>query len=272
MFRIANWVTNIQLIQYVRIACSLATKYGRVASPVERSSCYLFFKLQPSRWTSHTSPDGHIRRADMTADQVIQILYLVAITVESMTAAISAGRRKMDWLGVCVLGSVTALGGGSMRDLLLDHHPLSWVRQPSLLFVTTGAALATIALAKLMPKLRHLFLFLDAIGLVVFTIIGCRIAESLDLPLMVVIASGVITGCVGGVLRDILCAEVPLLFRAELYATVSVLAALTYLGSLAVGMSEGIALLLATIAGISLRLTAIRYHWSLPKFIYGDID
>ena len=203
-------------------------------------------------------------------EAIIQVLYMVAIIVEAMTAAIAAGRRQMDWLGVCVLGSVTALGGGSMRDILLDHHPLSWVERPYLLLVTGGAALATIALAKLMPKLRHLFLVLDAIGLVVFTVIGCKIAESLDLPVLIVITSGVITGCVGGVLRDMLCAQVPLLFRAELYATVSVVAGGAYLGTIYMGMGETLALLVAAAIGLALRLAAIRFRWSLPKFTYAQ--
>lgn len=206
----------------------------------------------------------------MPFETIIYSLYLLAIVVEAMTAAIAAGRREMDWLGVCVLGSVTALGGGSVRDIVLDHHPLSWVERPYLLLVTGGAALATIAIAKLMPKLRHLFLFLDAIGLVVFTIIGCRVAESLDQPLLVVVASGVITGCVGGVLRDILCAQVPLLFRAELYATVSVIVGLAYLALIVCGLGEGIAFLGTAMSGLALRLAAIRLRWSLPKFVYGD--
>jgi uncharacterized membrane protein YeiH len=199
---------------------------------------------------------------------VIHTLYLIAIVVEAMTAAIAAGRRQMDWLGVCVLGSVTALGGGSVRDVLLDHHPLSWVERPYLLGVTCVAALATIPVARLMPKLRRLFLFLDAVGLVVFTVIGCRIAESLNLPVAVILASGVITGCVGGVLRDMLCAEVPLLFRAELYATVSVVAGATYISSIYGGLGEHLALVFALAIGLTLRLAAIRFHWSLPKFIY----
>lgn len=201
-------------------------------------------------------------------EPVIHALYLVAIIVEAMTAAIAAGRREMDWLGVCVLGSVTALGGGSVRDVLLDNHPLSWVERPYLLGVTCGAALATVALARLMPRLRHLFLILDAIGLAVFTVIGCRIAANLDLPISVVVASGVITGCAGGVLRDMLCAEVPLLFRAELYATVSVVAGIAYVGTIYVGLGESFALLAALVIGLALRLTAIRFRWSLPKFTY----
>lgn len=202
-------------------------------------------------------------------EDFIFILYILAIIAEAMTAAIAAGRRRMDWLGVCVLGSVTALGGGSARDLLLNNHPLSWVDRPCLLFVTGGAALGTIALARLMPKLRHLFLFLDAVGLIVFTIIGCRIASGLELPLMIVVTSGVITGCVGGVLRDVLCAEVPLLFRAELYATVSVLTGIIYVSGMQSDIGEPLVILGSGAFGLIVRLLAIRFHWGLPKFTYG---
>ena len=125
-------------------------------------------------------------------------LYIVAIVAEAMTAALAAGRRSMDWVGVCLLGCVTALGGGSTRDVLIGHYPLSWVEHPYYLLVTAGAALLTIAMARVMHHLRNIFLVLDAIGLVVFTVIGCNVALDLDLPLLVVITSGMITGCVGG--------------------------------------------------------------------------
>jgi len=146
-------------------------------------------------------------------------LYIVAIVAEAMTAALAAGRRSMDWVGVCLLGCVTALGGGSTRDVLLGHYPLSWVEHPNYLAVTAGAALVTIAIARVMHHLRSIFLILDAIGLVVFTVIGCNVALDLHLPFIVVIMSGMITGCVGGVLRDVLCNDIPLLFRSELYAS-----------------------------------------------------
>lgn len=158
---------------------------------------------------------------------------------------------------MCAFWAASLLLGGAVRDIVLDHHPLSWVERPYLLFITGGAALATVGVAKLMPQLRNLFLVLDAIGLVVFTIIACRIAQGLDLPLVVVVASGVITGCVGGVLRDMLCAQAPLLFRAELYATVSVLVASAYLALMILGVGEGFALLGAIVNGLSLRLAAI---------------
>lgn len=201
-------------------------------------------------------------------DTLLHIAYLVAIVAEAMTAALAAGRRQMDWVGVCLLGCVTALGGGSVRDVLLDHHPLTWVAHPNYLLITGGAALATIAIARYMHHLRKLFLFLDAVGLVVFTVLGCNVAIVLELPLVVVIASGMITGCVGGVLRDVLCADVPLLFRAELYAVVSIFTGILYMGAQGLGLNHDLAVLLALACGLTLRLLAIRYGWSMPKFIY----
>ena len=106
------------------------------------------------------------------SEELIHVLYITAIVAEAMTAALAAGRREMDWIGVFLLGCVTALGGGSVRDVLLDHHPLSWVQHPSYLVITGFAALATILIARHMHRLRQMFLFLDAIGLVVFTVLG----------------------------------------------------------------------------------------------------
>jgi uncharacterized membrane protein YeiH len=199
---------------------------------------------------------------------LFQALYIVAIVAEAMTAALAAGRRSMDWVGVCLLGCVTALGGGSTRDVLLGHYPLSWVEHPNYLAVTAGAALVTIAIARVMHQLRSIFLVLDAIGLVVFTVIGCNVALDLHLPFIVVIMSGMITGCVGGVLRDVLCNDIPLLFRSELYASVSVVAGSLYVGGLAAGLPHDPVMIVAMAAGLVLRLTAIRYGWNMPKFVY----
>lgn len=199
---------------------------------------------------------------------VLHVLYLIAITAESMTAALAAGRRSMDWVGVCLLGAITALGGGSARDVLLGHYPLVWVAHPEYLLVTTGAALATIAIARFMHALRKLFLLLDAIGLVVFTIIGCNIAFEMGLPASVAIVAGMITGCLGGVLRDILCAEIPLLFRSELYASVSVITGGLYVAGLYLELNHDIVMFSAMAIGLTIRLLALRYNWNMPKFVY----
>ncbi len=184
----------------------------------------------------------------------------------AMTAALVAGKRRLDWIGVAVLGCTTALGGGSARDVLLGHHPLAWVAQPWLLLLTTGAALATIALARVVHRLPITFLVLDAIGLVAFTVIGCSVALGLGHGAVIAIVSGLITGCVGGVLRDVLSGEVPLLLRREVYATVSLATGALYVGGLALGWNHDVVMLAAMAFGLAFRILAVHRQWNLPTF------
>ena len=153
---------------------------------------------------------------------MLYAIFIIAIAAEAMSAALAAGKRRMDWFGVCVLAVVTALSGCTMRDVLLGHYPLSWVANPNLLLIASGAALVTIALARFMETLRWPFLILDALGLVVFTIIGCNVAMEMGQSPVIVIVAGMITGIAGGILRDVLCNDIPLIFSGELYATVSI--------------------------------------------------
>lgn len=201
---------------------------------------------------------------------MLHILYIIAITAEAMTAALSAGRRNMDWIGVCIIAWVTALGGGTIRNILLDHYPMTWVAHPEYLLITAGGALFAALIASVMKRLRILFLYLDALGLVVFTIIGCQIAEQMQLPVIIVLLSGMITGCAGGVLRDVLCNDVPLLFRKEVYASVSIVTGAIYVGVEYLGYSVHLATIISAIAGLILRVLAIRYQWQMPKFVYQD--
>lgn len=200
---------------------------------------------------------------------LILIVFYIAICVEAVTAALSAGRRNMDWLGVCLLACATALGGGSTRDVLLGHHPLPWVENPHYLVVVCCAALATIALARYLDRLKMLFLLLDALGLVVLTIIGCNVAIEMGQPVLIVIVAGMITGCTGGVIRDVLCNEVPLLFRGELYATVSIFTGALYLGGLNLGLQQDLVVIVAVAAGFTLRALAILRKWHMPSFVYN---
>ncbi|WP_217605017.1 trimeric intracellular cation channel family protein [Chitinophaga sp. GbtcB8] len=201
---------------------------------------------------------------------MLHILYIIAITAEAMTAALSAGRRNMDWVGVCMIAWVTALGGGTIRNILLGHYPMTWVSHPEYLLITAGAALFAALIASFMRRLKMLFLYLDALGLVVFTIIGCQLAEEMHLPVIIILLSGMITGCAGGVLRDVLCNDIPLLFRKEVYASVAIVTGGVYLGMEAMGSSAEWATVIAAIVGLILRLLAIRYEWQMPKFVYHE--
>ncbi|WP_018980777.1 trimeric intracellular cation channel family protein [Saccharibacter floricola] len=196
-------------------------------------------------------------------------LYIIAIIAEAMTAALLAGRRNMDWIGVFFLGCVTSLGGGSVRDVLLNHYPLSWINHPYYPLLTGFSALATIAIAPHMHKFERLFLILDAIGLVVFTVIGCRIALMLHLPFVSVLLSGMITGCAGGIMRDVLCNDIPLVFRSELYATASIASGLVYLLCRHLTANDDTCLIISMIVGLSFRLLSIRFQWRMPSFSYS---
>jgi uncharacterized membrane protein YeiH len=199
---------------------------------------------------------------------LLQVLMIVAIAAEAMTAALAAGRRKMDWFGVCVLACVTALGGGTFRDVVLGHYPLSWVANPYLLLVCCAAALTTIALARFMAALRWPFLLLDGLGLIVFTIAGCNIALEMGQSPIIVIVSGLITGIVGGILRDVLCNDVPLVFSSELYATVAMVAGILYYAGLTLGLPHDAVTLVTLVAGFLFRVVAILFKLEMPKFVY----
>jgi uncharacterized membrane protein YeiH len=204
------------------------------------------------------------------SDSVLHFLLLVALAAQAMTAALAAGRRSMDWAGVCMLGAITALGGGTIRDVLLGHYPLVWVESPSYLAITAIAAFITILIARVVHRLNVAFLVLDAIGLVVFTMAGCDVAWQMDASLPIVIVSGMITGCAGGVLRDILCNDVPLLFRSELYASVSVVTGLFYTTAFGLTLNNEIWTALTFALGLTFRLLAIRFKWEMPKFVFNS--
>jgi len=201
---------------------------------------------------------------------MLLIAFYIAITAEAMTAALAAGRRNMDWFGVCLIACVTALGGGTLRDILLDHYPLVWVENPYVLLLVCGAALLTIPLARLVDRLKWPFLLLDALGLVVFTVIGCNIGIESGVHPIIVIVAGMVTGTAGGVLRDVLCNDIPLIFRGELYATVSLVTGIIYFLGLANGMPIDLMVLVSIAIGFALRALALVLRWEMPKFVYDQ--
>ncbi|MEL0166773.1 MAG: trimeric intracellular cation channel family protein [Pseudomonadaceae bacterium] len=196
-------------------------------------------------------------------------VYIIAITAESMSGALAAGRRNMDFFGVAVIAFLTALGGGTVRDILLGNFPITWTQHPLYIYITIGGGLATIVLARFMRHLHQLFLVLDAIGLVAFTVIGCNVALRLGYDTVVVVMAGIITGIFGGIIRDIMCNRMPQVLRHELYASVSLVVALLYLLLLDQGANESVTLLAAFSVGLLLRMAAIRWKLSLPVFSYA---
>lgn len=201
---------------------------------------------------------------------MLTILWAIGITAEGMTGALAAGRERMDLFGVIMVALVTALGGGSIRDVLLGHYPLSWVRDPQYVLLVVGAAIATVSISKLMKYFRQLFLALDGLGLVVFSILGAQVALDMNLGIIVAVIAAVITGVAGGIMRDLLCDRIPLVLREELYASISVLAALQYVALILLQVDENVAIISTLIVGFVLRMLAVIFRWSLPVFTYEE--
>lgn len=195
-------------------------------------------------------------------------IYLVAIVAEAMSGALAAGRRNMDIFGVAVIAFVTALGGGTVRDVILGNFPIGWTQHPEYVGLVIGAGLLTTLIAPYMHKLKRLFLALDAMGLVAFSLIGCDIALRLDYGVPVVIMAGMITGICGGVVRDVLCNQVPVVFQRELYASVSLVVCCLFLGLRALDVNHALNTALSFAVGLTLRMLAIRFGWRLPTFSY----
>ena len=195
-------------------------------------------------------------------------IYLIAITAEAMSGALAAGRRNMDIFGVAFIAFVTALGGGTIRDMVLGHYPIGWTQHPPYIYLVISAGLLTTLLARFMHHLKTVFLVLDALGLIAFSLIGCEVALGMGYAPVVVIMAGMITGIFGGILRDVLCNQVPVVFRQELYASVSLAVCSLYLVLRDLGLGTEANTLISFGLGLALRLCAIWRGWKLPTFSY----
>ena len=177
-----------------------------------------------------------------------------------------AAAKGFDWFGAYVVGFVTAVGGGTIRDILLDIKPF-WLVQPSYLVITGLALLFTIVFRRHVVRLNHSLFFFDAVGLGLFVVVGVAKSYAADFPWWVAIIMGTITGSFGGLLRDVLINETPLIFRTDFYASACVLGAIVYV---LLGRYTGMAIewvqFISAISVFIARVLAVVLHIQLPTF------
>ncbi|HNX87806.1 MAG TPA: trimeric intracellular cation channel family protein [Paludibacteraceae bacterium] len=197
---------------------------------------------------------------NLTFINIIDYLGTFAFAISGMRLA---SAKRFDWFGAYVVGLVTAIGGGTTRDLLLDLTPF-WMLQSSYLVVTGFALLFVIFLGKYVIRLHNTFFIFDAIGLGLFVVVGIDKTLELGFPFWVAILMGMITGSVGGVIRDILINEVPLIFRKDIYALACVVGGVFYFICFKLNFSPVVTQTVAAISVILTRILAVKYHISLP--------
>ncbi|MGD9489698.1 MAG: trimeric intracellular cation channel family protein [Calditrichaceae bacterium] len=197
---------------------------------------------------------------------LLNILDLMGVAVFAVSGALAAGRKGLDLLGVLVIAAVTAVGGGTLRDLLLDRHPIFWIDDPGFLIVIMGASVFAIVYVRLRKPPGNALLIADALGLALFTIAGTQIAETAGLHPVIIVLMGTMTGVAGGVIRDVLSAEVPLILRRDIYATAAISGSSLYLLIQLFGVSRYIAVGVGLLTVVILRAMAILWGLRLPVF------
>lgn len=195
-----------------------------------------------------------------------ELIDYAGVAVFAISGALAAARKNLDILGVVVIATVTAIGGGTIRDVLLDRN-VFWIVRPAHLYVILFAAIATLAYTRRFKPPDRLLAVADALGLAFFAISGAQIAEAQALDGVVVVVMGTLTGVAGGVLRDVLSAEIPLILRkGQIYATAAIVGIVAYLALQQFGVDRGAAAIAGMLFIAALRLGAIARNWTLPVF------
>ena len=195
---------------------------------------------------------------------VIEVIGTIAFAISGIRLAAA---KEFDWFGAYTIGLVTAIGGGTLRDVLLDI-PVFWMQTPLYLLVTGLSLALVIIFRKALVKFNRTLFIFDAIGLALFVVIGIQKTIDVGLPMWVAIAMGTITGSFGGVIRDILINIEPLFFRKYIYATACLAGGVVFWIIMECGGSDTLQQIMCAVVVIGLRICALKYNWALPQLKY----
>lgn len=197
----------------------------------------------------------------------VALLDYGSVLIFAITGALVASRAQLDLVGFAFIACLTALGGGTIRDLLLDRNPIFWIANPTYLAVGAGAALVVFFTAHLLESRMRALIWLDSFALAIAVAAGAAVALSLDQSAIVVILMGMITGCMGGLMRDVVVGEVPLVLKqGELYVTAAFIGASTAVLARSFGIDPSLGLLACAIVTWVLRAGSLFFGWHLPVY------
>ncbi len=197
---------------------------------------------------------------------IFYFLDLLGTAAFAISGALFAMNKKMDPFGVFIIAFVTAVGGGTLRDMLIDRNPVAWMGDLTYVYVIFIAVIFAIILRKKISYLsKSLFLF-DTIGLGIFTIIGTEIGVQSNLHPIISVSLGMLTATFGGVIRDTLSNEIPLIFHKEIYATACIVGSVTYLLLNQLQINQDLIYIITTLMVIAVRLIAVKFKLKLPTF------
>ncbi|WP_295875194.1 trimeric intracellular cation channel family protein [uncultured Zhongshania sp.] len=202
----------------------------------------------------------------LTIDQLLYSFSIIGTIVFAVSGALFAAEKRMDILGFILVGTVTGIGGGTLRDLLLGISPVSWVQNPLTVYICIVASALTYFTVELYRNRDAWILWTDAIGLAVFAVMGAQTALAHQVPSVIAVVMGVMTATFGGLMRDVLCAEVLTLMRPEIYISCALSSAVMYVALYQWGVGDSVAAGSAFLAGFGLRAAAIRFKLTLPRF------
>lgn len=209
----------------------------------------------------------------MSVETLFLVLDYAGIGFFAFSGGMLAARKSLDPFGAAIIGAVTGMGGGTLRDLLLGRLPVYWIEEPVYLGVALGGALIgyyTSPWAQSLVSRRAALIWADAIGLSVFCVIGAQVALSLDAHWSIAMLTGVMSAAFGGLMRDIIVNDVPLVLREDVYALAALAGAGAYVGGIAAGLPPGAVMLGAAAIAFGLRACAILFSWTLPPLKLGD--
>ncbi|KAF2335145.1 trimeric intracellular cation channel family protein [Flavobacterium daemonense] len=197
---------------------------------------------------------------------MFHLLDIIGTMAFAMSGALTAMHKKLDPFGVFIIAFVTAVGGGTLRDVLIGRTPVGWMRDMQYVYVIILGFFLAILFRKKFDKLRRSLFLFDTIGLGVFTLIGLEKGITIGLHPVICIALGTMTACFGGVLRDILCNEIPNVFREEIYATICILGGVVFFVLRKLNLNVDVLYLVTSVVIIVVRLMAVKYKWHLKAF------